>query len=180
MTRPLILAGLTALALSACQGTTGGADVARLVEPPLTRAAGTPPPGSDPAACWGRHVTPATVETVTEHILLQPAQIGSDGTVLAPPIYKTETQQRIVEERREIWFETPCEVEMDAGFIASLQRALAARGIYQGPVTGRYDPATRHAVRAFQVAGGLDSAILSLAAARKLGLVAYPEPAPRG
>lgn len=180
MTRSLILAGLCVLGLSACQGTPGSPDVARLVEPPPTRTTGTPPPGSDPAACWGTHVTPATVETVTEHVLLQPAQIAGDGTVLAPPLYKTETQQRIVEERHEIWFETPCAAEMDTAFIASLQRALAARNLYAGPVTGSYDPATRHAVRKFQAPQGLDSAILSQAAAQKLGLVAYPEPAAGG
>jgi len=54
--------------------------------------------------------------------------------------------------------------------VASLQRALTARGLYGGQINGMMDRATRHAVRGYQAPLGLDSGILSLAAARKLGL----------
>jgi peptidoglycan hydrolase-like protein with peptidoglycan-binding domain len=40
-------------------------------------------------------------------------------------------------------------------------------------VTGTYDWLTRRAVQTYQKEQGLDSATLSLAAARQLGLVAY-------
>nr|WP_246002242.1 peptidoglycan-binding domain-containing protein [Pacificibacter maritimus] len=136
--------------------------------------AATAPPGADPAACFGRHTTPAIVETVTEQVVVQPPQISADGTVSYPATYRTETRQEIVRERKELWFETLCEDALTPDFVASVQRALAVRGQYSGNANGKMDRATRRAIRAYQSAQGLDSEILSLAAARKLGLVALP------
>ena len=56
-------------------------------------------------------------------------------------------------------------------FVASLQRALKARGFYLQPLTGVLDAHTSEAVRRFQADRGLDSLRLSLAAARELGIV---------
>jgi hypothetical protein len=96
-------------------------------------------------------------------------------------VFVTATEQRIVEERREIWFETPCEIESDPAYIAMLQRALAARGLYGGAITGVLDAATVEAIRAYQAPQGLDSGVLSLAASRQLGLSVWdPELAARG
>lgn len=175
MIRQFSLTALATLALAGCQQT--GAEVARLVEAPPGQSIEAGPPGAAPGTCWGKRTTPAVIETVTEQVLLQPAQVTSDGNVLQPALYKTETHQRIVTERRELWFETPCDEVMDAEFIASLQRALAVRGVYSGPINGEMTRATRHAIRNYQQPLGLDSAILSLQAARRLGLVAYPRPA---
>lgn len=144
-------------------------------EPDLVYTTATPPPGAQEGSCWGKHVTPAEVETVTHQIQLQPAEIRTDGTVSAPAIYKTETSQMIVKERRELWFETPCAPVLTPEFVSSLQRALKARGQYRGAISGYIDPRTRAAIRKYQSAQGLDSAILSLAAARKLGLIAYDD-----
>lgn len=130
------------------------------------------PPWAPPDTCWGRNLTPAVVETVTEQIVVRPAEIGADGTVLQPASYRTETRQDIVRERREDWFESPCAARQDPEFIASLQRALAAREIYDGPVTGQMDRRTQEAVRRYQATNGLNSGILSMDAARNLGLVA--------
>ena len=60
---------------------------------------------------------------------------------------------------------------MTVDFIASLQRALKARGLYLLPLTGQMDMPTRAALRRFQADRGLDSDRLSLRAARELGLV---------
>ena len=159
---PLICAGFL---LAACA--TGGGDPSA----DIIRVQSGGPPDAEPGSCWGREVSPATIETVTERILLQPAQITSDGTISQTAVYKTETRQAIVKERRELWFRTPCEEEMTPEFIASVQRALAARGIYRGAVTGQMDARTRRAIRAWQQPQGLNSPVLSLAAARRLGLV---------
>jgi len=156
------------LALGAC----ASIDPVSRAEPEPLRLRMEGPPNARPGQCWGSDVTPAIFETVTEQILLQPAEVGSDGAVRSPPVYKTETRQAIVRERREIWFETPCETDLTPDFVSSLQRALAVRGHYRGSVTGTLDPRTRRAIRAYQSPQGLDSAILSLAAARQLGLVA--------
>jgi len=141
-------------------------------EPELQRSIAEAPPGAAPGSCWGKSVSPAVVETVTDQIVLQPAQIDTSGNILSPAIYKTETRQAIVRERRETWFETPCDAALTPDFIATLQRALLARGLYRGSVSGQMDGRTRAAVRRYQKPQGLDSGILSLAAARQLGLVA--------
>ncbi|MBK1636033.1 peptidoglycan-binding domain-containing protein [Rhodovulum adriaticum] len=164
------LFGLAALCLAACQAGPGAIPGALPVDRP---GAPTAPPGAPPGTCWGREISPAVVETVTEQVLLQPPEIGSDGEIRRPAVYKTETQQRILRERREQWFQAPCPDTVTPEFVAALQRALKVRGLHRGLVTGRMDGPTRAAIRRFQQAEGLDSATLSLAAARKLGLVAY-------
>ncbi len=142
-------------------------------EPDLVYTHSTPPPGAKEGSCWGKHVTPAELETVTHQIQLQPPEIRTDGTVSATAVYKTETSQRIVKKRRELWFETPCAPVLTVEFVETLQRALKARGHYRGSVSGYIDTRTRGAIRKYQAPKGLDSSILSLAAARKLGLIAY-------
>ncbi len=165
---PFALLTLMVFGLSACEATlpTAGAG-----EPDLVTRIETAPPGAAPGTCWGKHVTPAVIETVTEQIILQPAEITTDGQMVQPTLYKTETRQAIVQERRVTWFETPCAADQTPNFVASIQRALAARGLYRGPANGEMDARTRAAIRRFQAPEGLDSGILSLAAARKLGLV---------
>lgn len=138
--------------------------------PAVARQTQEAPPGAPPGTCWGKHVSPAVIETVTEHVVLKPAEVQPDGTVLRPATYKTETVQKIVQERKETWFETPCAQDLTPEFLSSLQRALAVRGHYKGQVTGEMDARTRAAVRRYQKPQGLDSGILSLAAARRLGL----------
>ena len=160
----LLVTGCTRVSLPA---------VARMGEPELVKTRAAPPPGATPDSCYGQDATPAVIETVTEQIMLQPAQIAADGSVLYPAVYKTETRQAIIEEREELWFETPCSADLTPDFVASLQRALKVRGYYKGSVNGEMTNRTRRAIRAFQAPQGLDSAILSKAAARQLGLVAY-------
>ncbi len=128
------------------------------------------PEGADPDTCWGKQVTPAVIETVTRHVIVQPAEIRADGSVGNPAVYKTERVQQIVKTRQENWFETPCQEAITEDFIASLQRALSVRGYYIWPVNGEMDSRTRAAIRRYQKSQGLDSSVLSLAAAQKLGL----------
>ncbi|WP_135501772.1 peptidoglycan-binding domain-containing protein [Roseovarius aestuariivivens] len=161
--------------LLAVSGLSGcGAPLPLSTEPELVQRLDTAPPGAAPGQCWGKDISPAVVETVTEQILLQPAELRSDGTLAEPAIYKTETRQMIVKERQETWFETPCAADHTPEFNASVQRALKARGHYKGMINGQIDARTRAAIRAYQKAQGLDSGILSMAAARQLGLVAVP------
>lgn len=164
----------TGLILAACQPTGQLPGLVSRADSSVPYTAAAAPPGARPGSCWGKDTTPAVVETVTQQILLQPAQISGDGTVLAPAYYKTETQQRIVQERQDLLFETPCLTVLTPEFVASLQRALAARGVFHGVISGDLDGPTRRGIRAFQTPQGLESSILSLAAARRLGLIAYP------
>lgn len=168
MIRPALSCLALALTLAACQGTAPGPD-----SPDLTAET---PPGAPPGTCWGKKDTPAVIETVTEQVQLSPAEIGPSGRVLRPATYATETRQAILQERVTTWFETPCRDLQTPEFIASVQRALAARGIYRGPVTARMDPRTRAAVQRYQAPLGLDSDTLSLDSARRLGLAPTPQP----
>ncbi|MEO0379743.1 MAG: peptidoglycan-binding domain-containing protein [Pseudomonadota bacterium] len=136
----------------------------------------TSPPGAAPGTCWGKTVSPAVVQTVTRKVLLQPAQISSDGRVQAAPIYKDETRQEVVKPRQDTWYEVPCAAALTPEFVSSLQRALSARGYHRGPITGEMDKATEAAIQRYQRDEGLDSKTLSMAAARKLGLIAIAQP----
>ena len=121
--------------------------------------------------CYSAQILPAVIETVTEQSLLTEAGLGPDGVVLTPATYQTRTQQRMITDRREVRFAVPCPGLADGLFIETLQRALKVRGLYSGPVTGEIDSPTARAIRRYQAPQGLDSSVLSLAAARQLGLV---------
>ncbi|MFO6464421.1 peptidoglycan-binding domain-containing protein [Jannaschia sp. KMU-145] len=140
--------------------------------PPVSVTRGAGPPDARPGACYARGIVPAVIETVTEQVQEDGAVRGPDGTILSPGRFRTVTSTRIVRPRGEDWFETPCALRAgEPGFVASVQRALAARDLYAGPITGFYDGDTRLAVRAFQTERGLESGTLSTENAKALGLV---------
>ncbi|MEM9437055.1 MAG: peptidoglycan-binding protein, partial [Pseudomonadota bacterium] len=126
---------LASLAIAGC----ASVDTVTRGEPEPLRLRMEGPPNAEPGKCWGRDTTPAIFETVTEQIMLQPAEVASDGSVRRPPVYKTETRQAIIRERTDIWFETPCAADLTPDFVASLQRALQVRGLYAGGITGELD-----------------------------------------
>lgn len=132
-------------------------------------------PGSEPPAkageCWASDISPAVIETVTEQEIVTPEVLDETGAVIQPATYRTTIRQKMVQERVEIWFRTPCPELETTEFITTLQRALKARGYFLMPLTGVQDAATAEAVRRFQAERGLDSPVLSLAAAQELGLI---------
>ena len=148
----------------------GGGDAAAFANEIVTRR-----PSPRAGECWHREMLPAVFETVTEQVLERPARIDPEtGATREPARFSTVTQQRVLRDRREVWFRVPCTDDGagSPGFNATLQRALKARGLYDAPVTGEMDAATREAVRRWQAARGLNSDVVSLAAARALGIVA--------
>lgn len=173
----LILIGGCAI-LSAC-GPRGAAspEIAQRAELSSIDVHAKLPQAAPEGTCWGTDITPAQFETVTERKLVSPAGLSADGSSLTDAIYATETRQRVVRERQEVWFQIPCERDLTPDAIASLQRALAARGLFAGPPTADMDTATRTAIRQYQAPRGLDSSVLSLEAARSLGLAAVALPA---
>ncbi|MEP4036139.1 peptidoglycan-binding domain-containing protein [Pseudophaeobacter sp.] len=143
-----------------------------------TDAAASPPeapPGAPPGTCWHRNTSPAVIQTVTDQIVVSPAVLDATGQITQPAVFRTVTRQEIVQPRRDTWLETPCPEQMTPEFIASLQRALAARGFYRGIATGQIDRATRLAIRRYQKETGQDSSTLSLDTARQLGLIAIAQ-----
>lgn len=166
----LLLSSL--LVLCACAQSERPA-VARMNVTERLSSVSAPPPDARGDSCWGVEETPAVIEETVQSIVLQPAQMTADGTVLSPPVTKQEVQQKIIRERKETWFETLCEDELTPDFIASLQRALIARGLFDGEIDGTMTSQLGFSIRRYQGPQGLDSSILSRAAARQMGLVLY-------
>jgi hypothetical protein len=163
-----------ALGVSAC--TTGSLPpvTAPVTAPAFDAALVATEPKPTPGQCWHRMGRPALFETVTEQVLVTPEVRDATGAVVTPAMFRTETRQSELRARQQVWFRIPCrsEVDSESVFVASLQRALKARGLYGGAVTGDMDDATDSAVLRYQSANGLESGVLSLAAAQALGLVA--------
>jgi hypothetical protein len=151
--------------------------------PPAARLGPVSGPSSRPALglaevapdeegrCWATDTQPAVIETQTVQEQATPAVLAEDGTVRVPATYRSTVRQEIARERAVVAFETLCPPAYTPDFVASLQRALMARGYYQGAVDGALGPALGRAIQDFQRGEGPDSPLLSLAAARELGLV---------
>ena len=163
------------------------------VEPDVTRSADTPASASivdpigplanpeivdaDTNVCHAVAVTPALIETVTQQVIV-PEVLDADGTIITPATFRTDTRQDILRDRQEVEFETPCDTITTPPFIASVQRALIARGYYTGAITGELDAPTKAAVKRYQIdQDDVHTDILTLATARSLGLVAVPRDA---
>lgn len=146
---------LCAAGLMGCQSIEPRAEVRRaepIAPAPL-------PVASQSEGCWATDQVPAVMQTVYDQDPTTGAQVPRD--VIAQP---AETRL----------FAVPCPDQMTPDLMASLQRALSARGFYAGPVTSVYDDETAQAVRQFQATQGLNSARLSLEGAQILGLIALP------
>lgn len=163
-----ILVALTPLFATACGGSGFMPDVTRLIEPSVIVKTDEGAPDATPGTCWAKVVN-SNVETITERVIVQPAEISTDGTVITPAIHREVT--RPVNGDGETWFERPCEAQVTPQLTESLQRALKARGFYAGEITGEMDLRTRLAIRAYQQPQGIDSGVLSLSAAKQLGLI---------
>lgn len=171
MRRSLSLGLTLALILGGCQGTKVAAPGQAALGKELVRLKGDGPPPSPKGECWASSVTPAVIETVTEQVVVSEEVRDATGRVVRPASYSTRTHQRMVKDREAVWFRAPCPAEQTVQFVATLQRALKARGLYLLPLSGQMDQPTRAALRRFQSERGLESDRLSLSAARELGLV---------
>ncbi|MGJ8604187.1 MAG: peptidoglycan-binding domain-containing protein [Marivita sp.] len=175
---PPAIRALWAVALAALAGCVGAVDYTEdataVPVPDFASAQINPPPGVSPDGCWVRDIAPAELETVTRQIEVAPARVDEAGKPISPARFRTETVQVIERERQALIFETPCPDALTPDLVSTLQRALEARGLYRGQITGVMDVPTRQAVRRYQNARGLPSGLLSMQSARGLGLLATP------
>ena len=178
--RLLPFSALLLALVAGCGPDTGGAPAPGTDLPPSKQAltlAGEwrdTPPGPGDTGCFAEKTNPAVVETVTEQVLVSPEiRDPATGEVTAPATYRSSIHAKIVQGREKMWFPAPCAAVMTPDLIATLQRALAARGLYAGPVTGVLDEATHRAINAYQRPRGLFSATLSTRAAQELGLIPW-------
>jgi len=166
-----ILKSLPFLVLGACVST-GDGEVSRAKPVADVDIREVAAPGGA-RYCEARDTAPAIIETITEQVEISAARFDDTGKMIQSPSYQTVTRQEIIRERQVLWFKTPCATQMTPDFIASVQRALAVRGYYQGRDTGILDRPTKRAIRRLQAKNGLDSDVLSLKTARDLGLLAF-------
>lgn len=170
--RLILFLGVVYLALSSALA--AGTVVSKLSDPDNPNI----PADAKLDSCFAHEFTPAIIETITERTPKTPAQVAIDETtgqtkVIRPATYETVTVQKIIQDRRDIWFETPCPQIYTERFVKSLQRALKARGYYSGTLTGWMDKYTRIAVQLYQRDRGYDSEILSLKVAEEFGLITH-------
>jgi hypothetical protein len=69
-----------------------------------------------------------------------------------------------------------CPPDQTPEFIASLQRAFAARRLYSGDISGTWTPATVRSMRDFQSARAITTQSPSVAMAQELGLLPIDRP----
>lgn len=116
-------------------------------------------------------------ETVVEQVEVVPAVRDAQGRITAPAVFRNQDVRRLVAPSERGRFETLCPPQFTSEFTANLQRALAARQSYVGPVTGVYDARTGDAVRLYQLrhppSDGqvVNSEVIAIDVARALGLV---------
>ncbi|MCJ8138886.1 peptidoglycan-binding domain-containing protein [Falsirhodobacter halotolerans] len=67
--------------------------------------------------------------------------------------------------------QTLCGGDLTPDRVATLQRALAARQMYDGPVDGGMGAATRAAIARYQAVFGRDTGDLTIPAAKALGVI---------
>jgi hypothetical protein len=153
---------LALMALSACQ------DGMTFAGPPPTEftlsrdAAGR---------CFVRDVSPALVEVVTEQQLVVPEVRDASGRVTQPAIFRNVDRPQVREVRDTTLFEALCPERQTPELVSTLQRALKARGFYRATITGSIDANTARAVQSYQRDFGQDHPALSIASARRLGLI---------
>ena len=90
--------------------------------------------------------------------------------VKTPAVYRTEKVGSVVRQGGLAWERVFCGGQLDAGFVAKVQAALAAKGFDPGPADGQARPETYAALRRFQAANGLSQGQLTIASARALGV----------
>jgi len=131
-------------------------------------------------SCYAQEIFPAIIETVTNKTLLTPEKLTLNITtgnneVVRPATYTIKVMRRIVSPRREVWFETICPHLYSERFVKSLQRALRARGVYMGKLSGWLDPQTKLAVKLYQRKLSVNSEILALSTAEEFGLINHSD-----
>lgn len=159
-----------AVLIAGCQQT-ASPDVTRVIPAAVVTAQEGSAPGDAPGQCWVQLPPTTQTKLVEQTVRVQDAVIGPDGTQTAPAIYRKVQAPVEVETSSNRGFARLCDAQLTAPFVETLQRALSARGYYLGEIDGTLTPATNAAVRAYQLSQGLDSDMLSVAAAQQLGLV---------
>lgn len=138
---------------------------------PLIETVGVEPDLTGPT-CFHHIPGAPKVEFIEVTEVIDPPITSSDGVEVVSGTYRTFTKPVEVDGANGQWFAKVCEEALTEEFVTALQRALLVRGVFPGTIDGTLGPSTLEGIRLFQQSRGLDSDVLSLAAARQLGLIA--------
>jgi hypothetical protein len=113
--------------------------------------------------------TPEPVSPVQDSAEVAPSLSAPPGAIGDRCWDKTETPAASPPQVR--WVELVCPEDQTPEFVATLQRALAARGDYAGEITGKIGPQTEAAIARYQARSGTGGTALSTESAARLGLI---------
>ena len=111
---------------------------------------------------------PAKFRTVTKTVEATPASVQRTPV---PETYKTVTKTIEAAPARTVWTSVLCDVNTTPDVVTRMQRALKSAGHYRGPIDGVIGSQTRRAISSYQSAQGVDSDILTIDSAKKLGIL---------
>ena len=120
--------------------------------------------------CYFEKITPAEISTQVKTRLVQPEKCNNAGQLVSHAQYETTQTQTITKARSITKIDAVCPKDLTSEFIASLQRAFKARGLFSSTITGSMDTSTRRAILNFQNVRGVKSATVMKATAQELGL----------
>ena len=122
----------------------------------------------DQPATTRKITIPAEYATVTKTVEVTPATTRTTET---PATYKTVTRTVNAAPARTVWTSVLCDVNTTPDVVRRLQTALKSAGHYGGPIDGIIGSQTRGGIKSYQTAQGVQSDILTIDSARKLGII---------
>ena len=121
--------------------------------------------------CYFEKITPAEISTQVKTLLVRPEKRNTAGQLVLPAQYETTRTQTNTKPRSVTKIDAVCPEDLTPEFIASLQRAFQARGLFFSTISGSMDTPTRRAILNLQIVRGVESATVMKATAQELGLV---------
>ena len=122
----------------------------------------------DQPASTRKITIPAEYASVTKTVEVTPA---STKTTATPATYKTVTKTVNAAPARTVWTSVLCDVNTTPGVVRRLQTSLKKAGHYGGPIDGIIGSQTRGGIKSYQSAQGVQSDILTIDSAKKLGII---------
>jgi len=87
-----------------------------------------------------------------------------------PPLYKNVERRVLVAPGRMVWARVLCNDCVNQDNMVKIQRALTKAGYYSGPISGKLDEKTGHAVKLAQNARGISEGVLTFELLVSLGV----------
>jgi hypothetical protein len=116
-----------------------------------------------------KKVIPAKYKTITVKELVEPAKFEVE---VIPAEYSSVEKRQLVTAEDVQWRQIMCETNTTPQFVMRLQNALVAEGYDLGTQpNGNFGPATKAAIRKYQLNKGLPTGGLTISTVRSLGLI---------